>query len=143
MLIIELGLSDFCLDGFDELTHLCNFLVCSHNTFKYKVFGNAVCTCFNHINLFLGTCDCEEHFALVTFSFSGVNNNFSINKTNCCTSDRTCKGNRRDRDCNGCTYHSCYNGIVIRLNTHNCCYNCNIVTKVLGEKRTDGTVDTS
>ena len=141
MLILELRLADFCLDGINKCAHLLDFLMGEQQAFQHLILWNFLCTCFDHNNLFGSTANGNVHQALFTLLNRRVEDEFAVNQTDVNTGNGIIKRDIRNSNCDGCTIQCSYLRGVIIIIAHNGADNGNIIAQILREQRTHRAVN--
>ena len=112
-----------------------------HNSIIHNLVGNAVCACFNHSDTAVGGGNCCCHIGNLSLGGCGVDNELAVNIAHRASADRAVPGNIGNGKCNRSTYHSGNLRLTVGVNGHNGTYNGNVVSHILGEKRSDRSVD--
>jgi len=138
--IVELGLADLCNDTVDECAELLDLLVSGHDSAEHNVVSNFLRACLDHNDLLKRTCNGQLEVALLTLLEIGVDDDVSVNQTNVNACDRSVPRNVGDGKSDGCAEHSCDLRLAVGLDGENEEIDSYVVTKILGEKRTDRSV---
>ena len=142
-LIFKLGFAYLCGDVLDEANEFFQFLMRKDDTFEHDVVGHFVCTRFYHNNLFFGRGDGDHHLRFCFLFKRRVKNVFAVNIAEYDARNGSVPGNVGDCDGNGSAVHRGYLGRVIVVDSHRGRGNNDVVSHVLREERSDGSVDNS
>ena len=114
-----------------------------HDSLEHKVIGDFVTACLNHCNEVSSRRNGKVELALFALLEGGVDNDFAVNKTNLNAGDGAIPRNVGNGDSGRNTDCCCNLRAAVGVYRHYGCNNAAIVTHILGEKRTNGTVDTT
>ena len=114
-----------------------------HDAVEHLVIGDFLCTCLDHCDEVGGRGDGDSHAADLALSLGGVDDILAVNKADAHAGDRAVPRNlgngKRDRNAE----HSGDFGLAVGIDRHNGSHDADIISHVLGEQRTDGSVDNS
>ena len=136
----KLRLAHLGLDHLNELDDLFDSLMSKYDTLQHNVFGDLVGTGFDHNDLLFGSGNGNGHLILFFLSLGGVDHIFTVNIAQAYTADGSVPGDVRNGYCNGSTDHTGDLRGTVGVNGHNTKTDNNIVSHILGEQRTDGSV---
>ena len=139
--VLELRLADLAYDIINEGNDAAALLVRDHDSLVHSLVGDLVSACLDHNDLSLGCRNGKLEVALCSLFCGGVYDDLAVNKTHENACDRTVPGNIRDGKGDGRTDHSGDLGRTVGIYGHDSEKKRDVVTKILGEEGTDGTVN--
>ena len=133
----------FCCDFLNEFHNLQVGIKCQMNCLHHQCIGNFVRACFNHHNLiFLGG-NGQVQSGCFSLRRCGVYHQCAVTVADIHRGYGICKGNirniQRKRSTNHCQHLRC----AVLIYGHNVCNDSNVISVILGEQRTQRSVDTS
>ena len=111
------------------------------DSLKHCIIVNFVCAGLDHYDLLGCTCNCKVQIIVCSLLKSRIKDDLTVNKTNADAADRTVPGNIGDSDSNGSCDHAYDLGGIVGVNGKDCHNNGNVVAHILGEERSDRTVN--
>ena len=143
----------FCVGCFFLALFCCNFLnkfynlqvgiKCQMNCLHHQCIGDFIRTCLNHHNLILLGGNGQVQSCSFSLRCCGVYHQCAVTIADIHRRHGICKGNIGNIQCQRSTDHCQHLGCAVLIYGHNGCNDSNVISVILGEQRTQRSVDTS